>query len=273
MKRISAAAVAAATVAEWSKSPSTTIRSSLIRNKAHTAPSRKKVPILVLCWGVLAVIALCLMYSIVVISSTLQEQSSSLISLLPESRQYHMVFSTSCDPFQDWQSLAFFYFAHRVQQPGHITRIVSGCTPEQAQALQTIHKQKIAPLNPNYFHLHVTPDYGHGLGNQKYWNKPFGLLNYLETKLGYSNQVSSTIHDNDVVIILDPDMMLLKPITADFSNYVGLWTNDLTQTTVQHGQPIAQRYEFGSAWLVVLERISKTHRGSFPRLDWDYHLP
>jgi peptidyl serine alpha-galactosyltransferase len=203
----------------------------------------------VLWWAVLVVIALCLTYSIIVISTTLQEQSSlTSLSIPPSSRQYHMVFSTSCDPFQDWQSLAFFYFAHRIQQPGHITRIVSGCTPEQAQARQVIHEQKIAPLNPQYYHLHVTPDYGHGQGSQKYWNKPFGLLSYLETTLGYSKTVVSTLHDNDIVLILDPDMMLLKPITDDFSNYVGMWTNDLQHTTVQHGLPIAQRYEYGSQW-------------------------
>jgi hypothetical protein len=73
----------------------------------------------------------------------------------------------------------------------------------------------------------------------------------LETELGYSNQVFTTPHDNDVIIILDPDMMLLKPITDDFSNYFGLWTNDLKWTNVQHGQPIAQRYEFGYRWSVA----------------------
>jgi hypothetical protein len=137
MKRITTAAATTAPVASAIRSkPLSTIRSNL-----STSPRqhpRMKVPV-------------------VVMFSTLQEKSS--VSAPPVSRQYHMVFSTSCDPFQDWQSLAFFYFAHRIQQPGHITRIVSGCTPEQAQARQLIHEQKIEPLNPKYFHLYVTPNY------------------------------------------------------------------------------------------------------------------
>lgn len=170
-----------------------------------------------------------------------------------QQREYHMVFSTSCDPFQNWQSIAFFYFAHRAKQPGHITRIVSGCTPEKAQALQKVHDEQIAPLNPLYYHLHITPDFGHGPGDQKYWNKPYGLLNYMESHLGYSKTTSSTAHDNDVIIILDPDMMLLKPITDDFSDYVGLWKNELTHTKVEHGKPIAQRYEYGAQWITSLK--------------------
>ncbi|KAL3919038.1 MAG: hypothetical protein SGILL_003954 [Bacillariaceae sp.] len=172
-----------------------------------------------------------------------------------QQQSYHVVFSTSCDPFQNWQSLAFFYFANKVKQPGHITRIASGCTREKAEELQKQHQEQVLPLNREHFHLHITPDFGHGIGDRKYWNKPLGILSFLETTLGYGNQSessSSNPHDNDVIIILDPDMMLLKPITRDFSDYVGGWENDLTHLLVQHGKPIAQRYEFGAKWLTSL---------------------
>jgi hypothetical protein len=49
--------------------------------------------------------------------------------------QYYTVFSTSCSKFQDWQAMAFFHFAKKVKQPGNVTRLVSGCTAEEAKEL------------------------------------------------------------------------------------------------------------------------------------------
>jgi hypothetical protein len=200
---------------------------------------------------------ICVFLVVVLLVFTIQTKAVFVMNDDPNAqstgrRQYHVVFSTSCSPFQNWQSIAFFYFAHRVRQPGHITRLVSGCTAEQAKDLQKVHDQQVAPLSDKY-HLHITPDFGHNnQGDEKYWNKPHGLLSFMETELGYSKEKPNTIHDDDVIIILDPDMMLLKPITDDFSDYVGLWKNDLTQVKVQHGKPIAQRYEYGAQWLTTL---------------------
>ena len=44
---------------------------------------------------------------------------------------YHVVFSTGCSEFQDWQSIGVYSSAERVGQRGPITRIASGCTEEQ----------------------------------------------------------------------------------------------------------------------------------------------
>jgi hypothetical protein len=179
-----------------------------------------------------------------------------------EETQYHMLFSTSCSPFQNWQSISFFHFAHRAKQPGHVTRLVSGCTPEQVEELQRVHDEIIKPLNPNYYHLHVTPDYGHGDGQQKYWNKPLGVLDYMESVLGYSktnnndnhHHPTTSVHDDDIIILVDPDMILLKPITKDFTNYVGEWSNENpSHVQVQHGKPVAQRYLYGFRWLTSLD--------------------
>jgi hypothetical protein len=40
----------------------------------------------------------------------------------------HLVFSTDCSLYQQWQSYALYYSAVQVKQGGKITRIVSGCT-------------------------------------------------------------------------------------------------------------------------------------------------
>jgi hypothetical protein len=36
---------------------------------------------------------------------------------------YHLVFSTSCGPQQDWESFVFFYHAFKVRQPGNVVRV------------------------------------------------------------------------------------------------------------------------------------------------------
>jgi len=163
--------------------------------------------------------------------------------------RYFMVFSTSCSPFQNWQAIAFFHFAHMINQPGNITRLVSGCKPDEANALRKLHKEKISLLSDR-FHLHVTPDYKVGTGDQKYWNKPNGLLDYMENVLGFPN--NSAEYNDDIIIIVDPDMMLLRPVTHDFSNLQVTWEGDLSHTMVSHGKPIAQAYAYGSGWVTSL---------------------
>ena len=165
--------------------------------------------------------------------------------------RYYMVFSTSCSPFQDWQALAFFHFAKKVNQPGNVTRLVSGCKDHQVEALKKVHETIIAPLSPN-FHLHFTPDFG-VKDNQKYWNKPKSLLDYMETVMGFPTNAAA--YNDDIIIILDPDMMLLRPITHVFDNYSKPdWVVPKNKTNkVVHGIPIAQAYGFGSGWLTSLK--------------------
>jgi len=215
-------------------------------------------------------------------------------------QKYHVVFSTSCSPFQNWQALAFFYFARKVRQPGTVTRLVSGCTDAQSADLKRIHSERVQPLaipGLQTFELHITPAFDDSKGgDQKYWNKPNGLLHWMEESLGFgsglglgldgsntghedgsntgSNHGSNHGHEDDdaIVILTDPDMMLLRPITAVFTpeNYAGGWTvtgngngnhngNDATLDdddddahVVTHGHPFAQQYGFGDAWLTSL---------------------
>jgi hypothetical protein len=47
---------------------------------------------------------------------------------VPPNDRYHLVFSTDCGGYQNWQSMALFLSADAVRQPGVITRIASGCT-------------------------------------------------------------------------------------------------------------------------------------------------
>ena len=74
----------------------------------------------------------------------------------------HVVFSTDCTPYQDWQSLVVFHSAVVVGQRGPITRIASGCDEvKKAELLQLYSK-----LYPQYS-VHFTPDYKHDTKTNK----------------------------------------------------------------------------------------------------------
>lgn len=47
---------------------------------------------------------------------------------VPQDDRFFLVFSTDCSGYQNWQSLAIFFSADEVRQPGTIIRIASGCT-------------------------------------------------------------------------------------------------------------------------------------------------
>lgn len=52
-------------------------------------------------------------------------KSTSLILTKPYNDNYkmHIIFSTDCSAYQDWQSIVLFYSARTVKQPSPITRI------------------------------------------------------------------------------------------------------------------------------------------------------
>ena len=71
-----------------------------------------------------------------------------------EEEEFHVIFSTDCSAYQHWQSLTCFYSAQRVGQRGTITRIASGCTPEEERAVAALHERL-----PGQFKVHFTPDF------------------------------------------------------------------------------------------------------------------
>jgi peptidyl serine alpha-galactosyltransferase len=186
---------------------------------------------------------------------TMAKQSSS--SSPPK---FHFVFSTGCSIFQDWQSYVFFYHVLASgQQDAHVTRIASGCQGDEAAILQKQHDDEIRIMSPNFF-LHLTPDYSKLVpgDSYKFFNKPFGLRNWMETVLGYPNRHD---HDDTVIVIFDPDQFLIRPFVQDFTNEPELWTKrlrstNITTTTdvassrkVERGRPMGARYAFGGAWI------------------------
>jgi hypothetical protein len=71
-----------------------------------------------------------------------------------EKSDIHVIFSTDCSTYQDWQTLVVFHSATAVGQKGPITRIASGCDEEKKKILTDTYKK----LYPQY-HIHFTPDF------------------------------------------------------------------------------------------------------------------
>ena len=189
---------------------------------------------------------------------------------IPESEApIHIIFSTGCNPFQDWQSYIFFFHAWKSGQTGTVTRIASGCNNKDAKVLTEMHEKQIRIMSKN-FHLHLTPDFAHVKPdlNFKYFNKPFGLKHWLEHGLGYPDNAKE--HDDSIVVLLDPDQMFVRPFTNDFTDSVEVWRPTDSKvpkfTKVKHGAPFAQQYGFGLQWKT---KVNMTHvaQGEYSRID------
>ena len=165
--------------------------------------------------------------------------------------RYFMVFSTSCTDQQNWESYLFFFHAFKARQTGTVTRIVSGCNDEQENELRKFHRDYIATMNPN-FKVHFTPDFSQiesdgtirGKQPYKYMNKPYGLRHWMENSLGvYANGTNPKGSLNWIIMLMDPDMVLLRPMTHNFTDIDNhLWVEKEPATrVVAHGRPIAQQ--------------------------------
>eukprot|EP00550_Attheya_septentrionalis_P012347 CAMPEP_0198303920 /NCGR_PEP_ID=MMETSP1449-20131203/57131_1 /TAXON_ID=420275 /ORGANISM="Attheya septentrionalis, Strain CCMP2084" /LENGTH=394 /DNA_ID=CAMNT_0044006427 /DNA_START=502 /DNA_END=1686 /DNA_ORIENTATION=- len=142
----------------------------------------------------------------------------------------------------------------KVRQPGRVTRIASGCSESEIAQEQKWFDEYVVPLS-NRFEIHFTPQYN-VVKNYVYFNKPFGVRHWMEhaTHLGL-NSDGKTVHNEDtVVIVLDPDMILLRPVTHDFSNELETIVNEFRRDgeeatmLVTHGKPFAQIYGIGDYW-------------------------
>jgi len=206
----------------------------------------------------------------------------------PQKDQYehlHVIFSTDCTAYQHWQSYLLYYSALQVQQPGSITRIASGCSEKELSDMRDWHARYVRPLSPR-FHIHFTPAFSAAekdgrMVKYEYFNKPFGLLHFLQffspsTQDGISSdafnnkvlldsppstndastyfvsQVFRDSLDTGVVVLLDPDMIFLRPITGDLTPSSVLQPKTTDQSTANYvvapGKPLAQLYGFGSQW-------------------------
>jgi len=194
----------------------------------------------------------------------LSTEEDKKLELAADGTKMYVIFSTDCSPYQQWQSYLFFFSAFRVRQPGIITRIASGCTDEQKKSTEEWHKDHIAVIS-NRFKIIFTPKFSHvdedkdtDTGDYKFFNKPFGTKYYIENSSDFGWDESSgkltKAQDNEVIFILDPDMLLLQPLTTDFSDSnVKFWKpfhKDVLERKkkVTPGAMFGQTYGLGTKW-------------------------
>jgi len=177
-----------------------------------------------------------------------------------EGHTYHLIFSTDCSDYQDWQSYLLFHSALKIKQPGYVTRIASGCKDEDKA--RKWHKDHIQSVMNDRFRLHLTPHFsgvknedGDTVGDYKFFNKPYGLKHWMEhgDTIGIIDSEDGKVkNEDDIVILVDPDMILLRPITEDFSIdrevVISKRKAENRKFKVKHGQPFAQTYGFGAQW-------------------------
>ena len=111
----------------------------------------------------------------------------------------HTVFSTECNSYFDWQSVALFYSHNQVEQPGYITRLMACDHPGHYPGLD---------IGPTYIH----PNYGNPKNNlvQDHYtpyNKPGSLYHWL-----FEN---AQVPEADHVLVVEPDMIFRKPIDCE----------------------------------------------------------
>lgn len=202
---------------------------------------------------------------------SLSPEEDAALEFHPDDQtRYHVIFSTDCSPYQHWQSYLLYFSALKVKQMGHVHRIASGCTPEEERDIQLWFRDHVSKMSSR-FHLHLTPhfsaladadadaDTGKVNSRYKFFNKPFGLRHWMENSpLIQAKPDGSNESKDDIVILIDPDMALLRPITGDFSNaretLIGRRRQPKNKRPfdtmkVEHGKPFAQAYGLGSGWM------------------------
>ena len=181
--------------------------------------------------------------------------------LKPGESEVHVVFSTDCSGYQHWQSIALWYSSRMAGQRGPVTRIASGCEASQRAAIETEWREID---ETGEFRAHFAPK-GELKGNYKYSNKPSGLYHWLTT----AQPPPFRDWSRGVVVLLDPDQFMLRPITAAVAAGLDggpeakfLYDGDGVPrvigdgarnvhgfaAAVAPGRPVAQEYGIGGAW-------------------------
>ena len=154
----------------------------------------------------------------------------------PDARM-RIVWSTDCRDYQNWQSAMLLHSASAVGQKGHFVRIVSGCKDEaeRARALRQT-KHDLASFE-THFAPPARPD------SYPQQNRPDGLIDWLKNSIDPPN-------DGDLVVVLDPDMSFIKPLSnrpenLDWAKPVRIAHDQNESLVASPGHPVAQGYAIG----------------------------
>jgi hypothetical protein len=75
-----------------------------------------------------------------------------------------------------------------------------------------------------------------------------GTRHWFQHGLGYPENHKE--HDDTVFILMDPDQIMLRPFTGDFTHEAERWRlKEGFKLKVEHGAPFSQQYGYGLQWL------------------------
>ena len=160
------------------------------------------------------------------------------------SARVHVVFSTDCSGYQDWQTEVVVNSALLVGHQGPLTRIASGCDQQSKKRLEERYRE----LYGAKLHAHFTPEFSQDQASGKkyhFYNKPRGIEHWLFEK-------GSTAELTDVIALIDPDFLFLKPLSDELGDSTVVrspWKlSELPYRKVARGQPVGQQYGLGAQW-------------------------
>jgi len=177
-------------------------------------------------------------------STIVKEHPQSIEPGPEDDESYYVVFSTGCSEFQDWQSIGVYSSAETVGQRGIVTRIASGCTPEQEAAI----RHSVSHL-PQRCRVHFAPntEVRDVKGSiYKYANKPLGMMHWLM-------HAEPPVPTTATIALIDPDFFFLRPLWHDSfdspKKYIATGSAQSTPVPkrIKKGTMIAQQYGIGGA--------------------------
>uniref|UniRef100_A0A7S0AG01 Hydroxyproline O-arabinosyltransferase-like domain-containing protein n=1 Tax=Pyrodinium bahamense TaxID=73915 RepID=A0A7S0AG01_9DINO len=135
----------------------------------------------------------------------------------------HVIWTTDCRAYQHWQSVVLEHSWFQSKHPGAITRIVSGCSDWRARA-----RVRSTAIQHPKWSVHFAPSYvGTDADLWKALNRPPSIQHWL----------NHTAVNEEVIVILDPDFIILHP----FMNHV-------REPLVHKGLPLSQKWPLEDAW-------------------------
>lgn len=173
------------------------------------------------------------------------ESQSAEDTLRVELDEVHVIFTTDCHPHNMWQSELLLFSAQRVGQRGPITQIASGCKPEGRRAVEA---RRAALGLPEDYDVHFVPEFNDRQSHVI--NKPYSVHAWFR-KGGPKR---------DIVAVVDPDFLFLKPLTATMSGAseaLGWDDGQPRPRKVQKGVVAAQRWAM--TWLDESQEPWKPH--------------
>lgn len=144
----------------------------------------------------------------------------------------HVIFSTECNAYQDWQSEVFMFAHRKLNFPGKVTRVVACDDPKWKEQLPLSTYDRYNVIHTPKFNLNKTIGDSYPVRN-----RPQGFKYLLDR--------GELIKDGEIVFVMDPDQILLALPSPEVLDMVS------------PGKAVAAGYGQGTRYLQWASRYCK----------------